>query len=395
MKSTAKKPMSSPPGKYRTARLPSGATRREFAGLVGQFTSEAQIEDYLKGNFTHLGLNAVLVGAQLGIGDGKAMDMLALREDGSFCVVELKRDTASRDALAQILEYSRLLRQMVRAEINGVFREKTGRTLDEFYTHAFSRPLPNPRPEGCLLVILADSFDPDTERLALYLNQHHRFQIKLVAYEFPQSDGESRAQARPIFEDLLNPHDRLPGVGELPSNTLLVRVQEHHDQSWLQSREWGSALCLASGEPAIQSSIHQGGDTTVLAYLDRAGFVGVGTLKGMAAWTPAKPLVKGRKDQKLPIEPALIKLEVQWEVTVPRERAHFISKCCQPGESAQELRDQDVWAEALGVLRLRAKRAGGNRRGTRRYPFKQKDKGAANTGAAPAVLEQQPLDPTA
>jgi hypothetical protein len=379
-----------PAKKYRTEHFLSGATRREFAGLVsGSFKLEAQLEEWLENHFDQLGLNAVLIGTGIKV-NGKEIDMLSLMEDGNFCIVELKRDMAARDAVAQVIEYSRILRQMVRAEINGLFQAATKLSIEDFYQKAFLQPFPAKKSGQALLVILADSFDTDTERLALFLNQHHGFKIHLTTYGFADVKDDSVSNAQPIFNHCLNPNDRLPAVGKLPANVLLVRVREHECQTWAQSVKSGTALCHVSATPMIQSALARG-DTTILAYLDRTGFVGMGLLSGSSSFTPDKSDRSQEEETKDPSPqiPPMIKLDVQWEVAVSRERAHFFSEHCQPGEGANELQDEEIWAEAVGILHLRHKRSPKvDLRGTRRHPFEQKRKRAAKPVATVADAVQ-------
>ena len=380
-----------PAKKYRTEHFLSGATRREYAGLVtGPFKLEAHLEKWIKDNFSQLGLNAVLVGVQVEAGNRKAIDVLALMEDGNFCVVELKRDTAARDAVAQAIEYSRILRQMVRAEINALFQENTKMSLQDFYQQSFSQPFPEKISGNTLLVILADGFDPDTERLALFLNQHHGFKIQLTSYGFPQDENDPAPNPQPTFNNFLNPGDRIPAVGQLPPNVLMVRVREHESHTWFQSVESESALCHADAATLIQSALARG-NATILAYLDRAGFVGMGLLTGLSSFTPEKSKRSQEEEAKDPSPkvPPMIKLDVQWEVAVSRERAHFFSEHCQPGEGAVELQDDKIWMEAVGVLQFRYKRTPKeDLRGTRRHPFIQKKKRAAKPAAAVADAVQ-------
>ena len=48
----------------------------------------------------------MVIGRQVGTAHGGRIDLLAISEDGSLTVIELKRDKTSRDIVAQILDYA-------------------------------------------------------------------------------------------------------------------------------------------------------------------------------------------------------------------------------------------------------------------------------------------------
>jgi hypothetical protein len=203
--------------------LPSGAIEIEEAGFVeGPFTYESTLEKWLVDHFDELKLDAALIGSQVQFQKGKKADLLAVLRDGRIYLVENKRDCAPREALAQILDYSMELNELLPGELDEICQSRNIRRqkFKTIYAQHFKQPYPDHPPSTPLLVLIADSFEEEEENLALFLNQKHGFQIRLIRFE---AEGVGPDKAVRFFP-VVGESDQVMPLGALPPNTFVVMV---------------------------------------------------------------------------------------------------------------------------------------------------------------------------
>jgi hypothetical protein len=131
--------------------------------------SEKLLEEMLVANLRILSPDWMLLGNQVSTGSGY-IDILAISRDGSVVVIELKRERASRDVVAQTLDYLSWVSTLPSEIIGELFEQRQQRDLGEAFQQQFGTPLDtaalNDRQLG---VIVAATPDQSTARIVKYL----------------------------------------------------------------------------------------------------------------------------------------------------------------------------------------------------------------------------------
>ncbi len=137
-----------------------------------QMESELLLEEVLVSNPGLLMEGLILVGRQTPT-EGGPLDLLGLDEDGKLVVFELKRGTLSRDAVAQIIDYSSYLNAMDLVDLANHISESSGahgideiEDFKEWYGQDFGE-LESLKPLRMFLVGLG--VEGTTERMVKYL----------------------------------------------------------------------------------------------------------------------------------------------------------------------------------------------------------------------------------
>ena len=152
---------------------------------IGRMDSERGLEEILVKN-PELMPELTLVGQQMGTESGR-LDLLGVDRDGRLVVVELKRGTLSRGAIAQIIDYASSLEEMDLGTLVKYISDKSGaHGIDDFekwYTENFRvEDLESLRPLRMFLVGLGA--DDTTERMVNFLSNRNMDISLLTFYGF-------------------------------------------------------------------------------------------------------------------------------------------------------------------------------------------------------------------
>ncbi|RNL87529.1 hypothetical protein [Halostreptopolyspora alba] len=107
---------------------------------------ESRLEDLIEQDPAVLGEQLLILGRQVPTALGRRVDMLGLASDGTLHVIELKRDRAPRDVLAQVIEYGAWARLRAHADIVALYEEHhPGGDFSSAFYNAFGSPPPEER----------------------------------------------------------------------------------------------------------------------------------------------------------------------------------------------------------------------------------------------------------
>ncbi len=206
---------------------------------MNQMDSEKLLEEILVENPELLMPGLTLVGRQTQT-EGGPLDLLGIDSDGRLVVFELKRGTLSRDAVAQIIDYTSYLEDMdLDALVNHIFDKSGAHDIDkrddlrEWYTENWEgESLDSLRPLRMSLVGLG--VDDTTERMVNFLAKNGMDISLLTFYGFEQDgkdllarqmrvegdDDDSRQAKRTRrsqeeFRELLDSRKRKYGISDL------------------------------------------------------------------------------------------------------------------------------------------------------------------------------------
>src|SRR3954447_23534376 len=82
---------------------------------------ESQLEVMIESDPTILGTPLLLLGRQVSTDFGKYIDLLAIDDEGSLHVLELKRDRTPREVVAQALDYGSWVQTLTHQKVIDLF----------------------------------------------------------------------------------------------------------------------------------------------------------------------------------------------------------------------------------------------------------------------------------
>jgi len=152
--------------------------------------SEKMLEEMLVSNLRILSPDWMLLGRQVSTGTG-FIDILAVSRDGTLVVIELKRAKATRDVVAQTLDYVSWVATLPTETVNELFqryrKDDLGQTFKKHFGIELDVDQLNARQLG---VIVAATPDQTTERIVQYL-ANSGTPINLNTFEvFGEGDGQ-------------------------------------------------------------------------------------------------------------------------------------------------------------------------------------------------------------
>jgi hypothetical protein len=364
----------------------SGSKVKERAGYVdGPFSREKELGEWVVENLAGISPKTALIGAQIKLGNGGIepnneginnegiIDVLGLLPSANFCIIELKRDAAQIADVMQLIEYSRMVDELVLADLDRLLNHRAKRSLTEFYSKHFNADFPPKRPRTPTLILLAADIPPDVESLLLFLNQRHGFNFQAISYLSPGSQpGEPKLDPTTVIV----PGDQLSAPGPMPAPLYTIRYREEIQGHWDTARANRLLVCPDSNELENLYNAITESSVTLLIYLEKAGYVGLAHVgKNGAAW------------QTQPGGNKTLALKVRLEFDLSRERALFYSEAWQPTAPIALFTDEELWGAITSRLRFRA---GSSRRfashGAERRPY-QRPKPRPGTSATPASAE--------
>src|SRR5713101_9379167 len=115
----------------------------------------------------------MLIGRQEDTGFGGRIDLLAVAPDGSFVLIELKRDRTPREVVAQALDYAGWVERLRTEDIAAIYsRFAPGHSLAEDFRKRFGQDLDEETlNQSHQIIIVAASLDDSTERIVGYLSE--------------------------------------------------------------------------------------------------------------------------------------------------------------------------------------------------------------------------------
>lgn len=166
----------------------------------GSLGLEKCLEDWLERDISIISDDLLVIGREVGTAFGRAIDLLCINRDGDLVIVELKKDKAPREVVAQVLEYASWVDDLSYEEVVSIadeYLKAKGLNLEEAFQQKFKAPLPDVLNESHEMLIVASSLDDQIERVIRYLNEHG---IRMNAVTFSYfKDGDREYIARVLL----------------------------------------------------------------------------------------------------------------------------------------------------------------------------------------------------
>jgi hypothetical protein len=107
---------------------------------------EEQLEEWLEQDISIISDDLLVIGRQVGTAFEKYIDLLCIKGNGDLVIVELKKDKAPREVIAQVLEYASWVDDLSYEDISDIandYLKEKGLTLEEAFEKKFGEPLPD------------------------------------------------------------------------------------------------------------------------------------------------------------------------------------------------------------------------------------------------------------
>ena len=229
-------------------RIEEDRPRLLIGGGIGE---EARLESIIADDVTILGFGPLmLLGRQVATDYGGYIDLLALDEEGTLYVIELKRSRTPRNVVAQVLDYASWAREVSAERLARMFESGTfarNRTFHAAFADQFDGPPPETINENHRLVIVASNIDDSTQRIVEYLLEEHGVPVNVVFFRYFH-DGDSEYLGRSWLKDpevaderaraRAREPKRIPGGWNGTDYYVRFGFGDYDRRSWEDARQW-------------------------------------------------------------------------------------------------------------------------------------------------------------
>lgn len=167
----------------------------------GRIELEKKLHDWLENDISLISDDLLVIGREVPTDFNKFIDLLCLDGDGNVAIIELKRDRAPREVLAQVLEYASWIDELPPERIiqiaNDYLLSKRGIKLEDAFQQKFEKSLPEYLNDSHKMLIVASELDDQTERVLSYLSKYG-IDINAVTFSYFQ-DGDNCYMARVVL----------------------------------------------------------------------------------------------------------------------------------------------------------------------------------------------------
>jgi len=245
--------------------------------------SEEQLEDMIVANTKVISDEWMLIGRQVETEFGGRIDLLAVAPDGSLVIVELKRNRAPRDVIAQAVDYASWIAGLKAEHIAAIYaRFSPGRNLWEDLRGRFGREFDEDSlNKSHQIIVVASSLDDSTERMVKYLGER-KIPINVLFFQvFAHGNDQflSRAWLVDPARTQASVATAADGASEPWNGEFYCSFGHSEDRSWEDATEYGFISAGGGAWYSRTLELLKPGDR-VWVKVPGLGFVGVGRVTG-------------------------------------------------------------------------------------------------------------------
>jgi hypothetical protein len=151
---------------------------------------EQRLEDWLESQPDAIQDNLLIIGRQVSTGSGP-LDLLGLTVDGQAVVIELKRDRAPRETVAQVIDYASWVAAQEPDHVRSIATTYLKKPLDDAFQEKFGQRLPELQLVTPSILVVASRLDASTERMIRYLSNQYGMDIDGLVFRYVRlPDGQ-------------------------------------------------------------------------------------------------------------------------------------------------------------------------------------------------------------
>lgn len=252
-------------------------------------STEEELENILQENPGVLNENWVIIGRQVLTDYNTYIDLLAIDNNGSIIIIELKKHKTNREVVAQGLDYASWVKNLSASRISAIYDNYVSKyfeesnSFEEEFLDKFGFKLEEENINNShQIVIVASELDSSTERIVEYLSDS-LIPINVIFFTVFEENNHkyiSRAWMIDPQETLENAStpikDKEPWNGEY-----YVSFGEGTSRSWSDASKYGF-ICGGGGEWYSRTLNQLSIDDRVWVNIPKVGYVGVGIVTDTA-----------------------------------------------------------------------------------------------------------------
>jgi TPR repeat protein len=169
------------------ARRPKGDVNRGNgeSAVVEVLPDERQIADSSVsvttiGGSDILGTDVLVIGRQVATDTGGTIDLLGIDAGANLVVLQLKRDKAPQEIVAQTLEHAAWVKSLPYEQIDAIANSLTGKPLAQAFADHFGSAIPEAVNASHSMIIVTSEWDATSERIMQYLAKQHGVPIRVL-----------------------------------------------------------------------------------------------------------------------------------------------------------------------------------------------------------------------
>src|SRR5713101_3319323 len=160
---------------------------------------ESELEKWIVESPDILGDELLIIANQKEVQGVGRLDLLAIQPNGELVIVELKRDMAPREAVAQALDYASWLDKISEADLLEIAEDYLEAPLDEAFVDRFGKDMPAISPHNHRILLVGSRLDAAAERIINYLAQRHSVNLNAVFFRYAKLSSGQEILARSVL----------------------------------------------------------------------------------------------------------------------------------------------------------------------------------------------------
>ncbi|WP_084385835.1 endonuclease NucS domain-containing protein [Methanoculleus horonobensis] len=321
------------------------AQRIEYSSI----NSERRLEDILTDDISILDEDLLLIGRQVPTIFGKYIDLLAINKDGKLTIIELKRDRAPREVIAQILDYASWVKDLSYDDVKNYCQDYHEMDFESLFAEKFGIAPPEMINQEHNMLIVCSELDNETERILNYLSDNYYVPINAVFFRFFTDLGSDYLTRSwlidPVKVEEKSSNSRFQNKGEgWNGRDFVVNIDEYDGIStWEDSIKYGF-ISAGRGKWYHQTLNNLFPGARVFAMLPKRGYLGVGEV--LANSVPITDFFVLEGEKGVPILDVPLKCETIKEYSDDPKMCEYLVRVRWITTSPE---DQPYWEKGLSA----------------------------------------------
>jgi len=147
---------------------------------------EKRLEKWLLQDIGIIFDDLLIIGSQIVTSDNGKIDILCMDSAGDLVIVELKKNKAAREVIAQVLDYASWVKDLSKDDIDEIFEKftKGEKIIEDSFKEKFDVDLPETINSHHKMIVVASEIDSASDRILNYLSDEHKVDINAVTFDY-------------------------------------------------------------------------------------------------------------------------------------------------------------------------------------------------------------------
>ena len=198
---------------------------------------EEMLEGWITEDPSLVQAGLVIIGRQAIVDNRRAkLDLLALDPQGRWVVIEIKRGILSREAIAQVIDYTACLASMTETELEQAIDPRHlghEKSLRELLKERDALESLDPENRDLSMIIVGTGRAPELDKMASFLSGKYGFPLSIVTFYAFTSQQGTRMLVRKLSEP---EHDEVRGHPRSGSTPSVEEVQQLAEQNGIGTK---------------------------------------------------------------------------------------------------------------------------------------------------------------